>query len=172
MMVCSFLKCQRWYPNMFPELNTALEQFFERHFAHLGRQVENSETSETSEISEIFFRLFLFRLFDFGLILNIENSEEENPDNKFRRFRRFRCFRVFSVQIDWIFSRFMGFFCFLFLLCLNLLFLFCFRLLDCGYPTCKSMFKVARTKSNVYYICSKLKKLTKLISVTGRSCLI
>ena len=97
----------------------------------------------------IFFRFFLFPLFDFGLILKIANSEKENSDNKFRRFQRFRRFRVL------LFFRFL----FLFFVIL-------------GYWTViiqhanKSMFK------SMYYICSKLKKLTKLISVTGRLCLI
>ena len=36
----------------------------------------------------------------------------------------------------------------------------------------KSMFKEARIKSNVYYICSNLKKLIKLMSVTERLSLI
>ena len=48
-----------------------------------------------------------------------------------------------------------------------------FRLLDCDYPTYKSMFKVAQIKSNnVHYICSEFKKFTKLISGTARLCLI
>ena len=90
-------------------------------------QVENSETSE---LSKKIFRLFLFRLFDFGRILKIENSEEKNLESKFWRFRRFRRFRVFDLPLfDLNFSSdrlsfitFCGFFCFLFLLCLNLLF--------------------------------------------------
>ena len=126
-------------------------------------QVKNLETSE---ISEFFFWLFLFWLFDFGLILKIENSEEKNSENKFWRFRVFNLpFFNLTFSSDRLsFFTLYDVFCFLFLHCFNLL----FRLLDCDYPICKSMFKVTQIKSNVYHICSKLKKLTKLISVTGR----
>ena len=56
------------------------------------------------------------------------------------------------------------FFRFLFLLCLNLLFQ---AIVGCDYPTCKYMFKVTQIKRNVYNICLKFKKLTKMMSVTA-----
>ena len=116
-------------------------------------QVENLEISETSEISEIFSRFFLFRLFDFGPIFKSGNSEEENSENNFRRFRRFRRFRVFNLtfrQIEFFHALWVLLFSFL------ILFEFVIRLLHRDYPTCKSMFKLARIKSNVYYICSNI----------------
>ena len=87
-------------------------------------QVENSETSE---LSKKFFRLFLFWLFDFGRIPKIENSEEKNLESKFWGFRRFQVFHLPLFDLDFSSDRlsfitFCGFFCFLFLLCLNLLF--------------------------------------------------
>ena len=90
-------------------------------------QVENSETLAASETLESFFRLFLFRLFDFGPILKIENSEEENSEKNFRGFRRSRVFDLPLFDLTFNSDRLSfftlhGFFCFLFLLCLNLLF--------------------------------------------------
>ena len=125
-------------------------------------QVENSETSETSETSEIFFRLFLSLLFNFGPVLKIENSKEEKSEKIFRGFRRFQRFRVFNLPLFYLtfssnrlsFFTLHRFFCFF----SYFVWIWYFRLLDCHYPICKSMFKVARIKSNVYYICSKLKK--------------
>ena len=135
-------------------------------------QVENSENLE------IFFRLFLFQLFNFDPILKIENSEEENSEKKFWGFRGFWHFWVFDLplfrffnQVSQILSfssdrlsffKLCVFYCFHFLLCWNLLFQ---AIVSCDYPTCKYMFKVTRIKSNVYYICSKFKKLTKMVSV-------
>ena len=113
-------------------------------------QVENLEISETSEISEIFSRFFLFRLFDFGPILKSGNSEEENSENNFRRFRRFRVFNLTFRQIEFFHALWVLLFSFL------ILFEFVIRLLHRDYPTCKSMFKLARIKSNVYYICSSI----------------
>ena len=113
-------------------------------------QVENLEISETSEISEIFSRFFLFRLFDFGPILKSGNSEEENSENNFRRFRRFRVFNLTFRQIEFFHALWVLLFSFL------ILFEFVIRLLHRDYPTCKSMFKLARIKSNVYYICSNI----------------
>ena len=113
-------------------------------------QVENLEISETSEISEIFSRFFLFRLFDFGPILKSGNSEEENSENNFRRFRRFRVFDLTFRQIEFFHALWVLLFSFL------ILFEFVIRLLHRDYPTCKSMFKLARIKSNVYYICSNI----------------
>ena len=68
---------------------------------------------------KFFSQLFLFRLFDFGLILKIQNSE-----NKFWRFRVFHL-PLFDLSFSsdrLSFFTLNVFFCFLFLLCLNLLF--------------------------------------------------
>ena len=46
-------------------------------------------------------------------------------------------------------------------------FLTLFEFVISDYPTCKSKFRVSQTKINVYCICSKLKMLAKLISVTA-----
>ena len=116
-------------------------------------QVINVGQVENLEISEIFSRFFLFQLFDFGPILKSGNSEEENSENNFRRFRRFRRFRVFDLtfrQIEFFHALWVLLFSFL------ILFEFVIRLLHRDYPTCKSMFKLARIKSNVYYICSNI----------------
>ena len=116
-------------------------------------QVINVGQVENLEISEIFSRFFLFRLFDFGPILKSGNSEEENSESNFRRFRRFRRFRVFDLtfrQIEFFHALWVLLFSFL------ILFEFVIRLLHRDYPTCKSMFKLARIKSNVYYICSNI----------------
>ena len=132
-------------------------------------QVENSETSEMSEISEIFFRLFLFRLFDFDLIHEIENSEEENSENKFRRFRRFRRFQVIDLPLFDLtlssdrlsFFTLYGFFCFLFLLCLN----FLFQAIVLRLSNMQIYVQSGTNKEQFVYICPELKKLTKLLSV-------
>ena len=117
----TFLCTFQWTSSEF-----SLFQIFSQKVSKLTKtdQVENSETPE---FSEIFFRLFLFRLFGFGPILKIENSEEKNLENKFWRFRRFRVFDLPLFDLTFSSDRlsfitFCGFFCFLFLLCLNLLF--------------------------------------------------
>ena len=143
-----------------------------KNLFYLG-QVKNSETSKTSG-------LFLFWLFNFDPILKIENLEEENWEKKFQGFWGFQHFRVFNLPLFRFFSQVskdlsfssdrLSFFklcvlcCFHFLLCWNLLFQ---AIVSCDYPTCKCMFKVTRIKSNVYYIRSKFKKLTKMMSVTA-----
>ena len=131
--------------------------------------------SKTQKPRKFFSKLFSFWLFDFDPKLKMETRKKETRE-KFCRFWRFQVFNLplfkfflssvpdLSISSDRLsFFKLLVFFCFLFLFCLNLLFQ---TIVGCDYPTCKYMFKVTLIKSNMYYICSKFKKLTKMISVT------
>ena len=119
-------------------------------------QVKNSRNLEMSEISEVFSAFFSSDFSILAQYLIIENSEEENPENKFRRFLVFDLplynltFSSGSFEFFQALWVLLGFFSYFVWICY-------FRLLDCDYPTCKSMFKVTQLKNNVYYICSRLK---------------
>ena len=117
----------------------------------------------------------VFPLATFRFWSNTQNGKlrRKKLGKKFRRFRRFRVFDLPLFHLTFSsdrlsFFRLYGFFVFF----SYFVWICYYRQLDCNYPTCQSMFKVERIQRNVYYICLKLKKLTKLILVTARSCLI